>query len=258
MNQETINILIWVSPLIVGGIIAAINANSVNDTTEKVEAWTRRTQTNVSTKSSWFYRYIVNPVLWTIVKFSDWTDSFTHRGLKNGVRVAASLYLVAAWCFIFYAALMFIVIVAIVIAILYVGFKVLLDSNEDVRRGYEKGRSIIGSGGSGTRTNPETGIIQEEGLFGYIDTDTRVNQETGVIQKKGLFGWNDTDERIDPESGKIQKEGFLGYNDTDTKVNQETGVIQKKGLLGWNDTDERIDPESGKHQKRGLLGWVDE
>jgi len=258
MNQEKINILVFVSPLIIGGIITAINVNSVNDTTEKVEAWTRRTQTNVSTKNGWFYRYIINPILWTIVKFSDWTDSFTHLGLKNGVRVAATIYLVAFWCLIFYTALIFVVMAAITIGIIYILFKVLINSNDDVRKSYEKGRNIIGSGGSGTRTNRDTGVIQEEGLFGYIDTDTRVNQETGVIQKKGLFGWNDTDERIDPGTGVIQEEGLFGYIDTDTRVNQETGVVQKKGLFGWNDTDERIDPQSGKHQKRGLLGWVDE
>jgi len=145
MNQETINIILLISPLVIGGIIAAINSNGVNDTTEKIEAWTRRTQTNVLTKDSWFYRYIINPILWTIVKFSDWTDSFTHRGIKNGVRIAATLYLIAAWCFLIYAVFMVALIIAIAAVVIYIIFKVLINSNEDVKRGFEKGKNIFSS-----------------------------------------------------------------------------------------------------------------
>lgn len=92
MNQETINILIWILPLLVGGIIAAVNSEDINNTTEKAEAWTRQTQSQVSKKKTLLNRYLINPVLFTIVFFSDWTDSFKHRGVKNGVRVAATLY----------------------------------------------------------------------------------------------------------------------------------------------------------------------
>lgn len=155
MNQETINILILISPLLIGGIIAAINTDSVNDKTEEAEAWTRRTQTNVSTKSSWYYRYIINPVLWTIVKFSDWTDSFTHRGIKNGVRVAATLYLIAGWCFIIYVAFMIIVTLVIGAVVIYIIFKILANSNEDVKRGYEKGRNVYNSNKRDNSNNSE-------------------------------------------------------------------------------------------------------
>lgn len=96
MTQETINILLLITPLVIGGIIAVINADEVNNATEKAEAWVRKTQTNLGTKKGWFSRYITNPVLWMIVKFSDWTDGFEHRGLKNGTRVTATLYLLAA------------------------------------------------------------------------------------------------------------------------------------------------------------------
>ena len=129
MNQETINILIWISPLIIGGIIAAVNAESVNENTEKAEWWIRRIQSKVSTKSSWYNSYIINPILWLIVKFSDWTDSFIHRGLKNGVRVAATLYLIASWAYIILASFMIIVSLAIVVAVIYIVFKVGLIVN---------------------------------------------------------------------------------------------------------------------------------
>jgi len=65
MNQETINILIGVSLVIISGIVVAINANRVNNPIKKFEAWIRRTQPNVY--SSWFYRYIIKPIFRTIV-----------------------------------------------------------------------------------------------------------------------------------------------------------------------------------------------
>jgi len=160
MQQETLNIILLLTPLVIGGIIAAMNSDSVNNTTEKAEAWTRKTQSNTSVKDGWFSRYIANPILWIIVKFSDWTDSFTHRGLKNGTRVAATLYLIAAWCFILYAAFMIAVMLVIAAVVIYMVFKVLINSNEDVKKGYERGRRIVGPTGSGKRVNQETGIIQ--------------------------------------------------------------------------------------------------
>ena len=232
MTQETLNIILLLTPLVIGGIIAAMNSDNVNNTTENAEAWTRKTQSKTSIKEGWFSRYVANPILWIIVKFCDWTDGFTHRGLKNGTRIAATLYLIAAWCFILYAAFMIAVVLVIAGVVLYIVFKVLINSNEDVKNSYEKGRRIVGPTGSGRRVNQETGVIQEKGMFGYNDTDQRIDPETGKVQTKGMFGWNDTETRIDQETGNIQKEGMFGYNDSETRINPDTGIIQKNGLLG--------------------------
>lgn len=258
MTQDTLNIIILLSPLLIGGIIAAINTDEVNETTEKAEAWTRKTQSNVSMKNGWFSRYISNPFLWIIVKFSNWTDEFKHRGLKNGMRVAATLYLIGVWCYLLFFAFMFIVTLAIVGVVLYIVVKVLLNSNDDFKQSYEKGRRIVGSTGPGKRVHPDTGVIQKDGILGWSDTDQRIDPETGSIQTNGVFGWNNTETRINQETGNIQKEGFFGYNDSNTRVNPDTGVIQKNGVLGWSDTDERINPETGRHQKNGILGWSDD
>ena len=257
MRQETINTIILLSPIAIGGIIAALNADNVNNITENAEAWTRKTQIKVSSKNGLFSNYIANPILWIIVKFSDWTDSFEHQGIKNGARIAATLYLIAAWLYILFFAFMLLVVLAIGALVLYIVFKVLANSDSDVKQGYEKGSRIIGAVGGGKRLNPETGVVQENGMFGWNDTNQRINPETGNIQTNGFLGWNDSDIRIDQESGNIQKDGFFGYNDTDTRVNTETGIIQKNGMLGWVDTDERIDPKTGNHQKKGMFGWSD-
>ena len=258
MSDVILYTTLLISPLVIGGIIAGINTESVNNTTEKAEAWARKTHSKVTLKKGWFSRYIIQPILWLLVKFSDWTDGFVHRGLKNGTRVAATLYLIAAWCFIIYVAFMIALILAVSALIIYIIFKILINSNDDVKQGYDKGRRIVGSVGPGKRINQDTGIIQEEGMFGYKDTDQRIDPETGKIQKEGLFGWNDTETRINQETGNIQKEGLFGYNDTETRINPDTGIIQKNGMLGWQDTDERINTETGKHQKNGMLGWQDD
>ena len=41
MTDETLNILFILSPLIIGGIIAAANLEVVNNATESAEVWTR-------------------------------------------------------------------------------------------------------------------------------------------------------------------------------------------------------------------------
>jgi hypothetical protein len=257
VNQSSLGVIILLAPLVAGVIVALLNSEAVNSTTEKAEAWARAKQAGDGSGSGRFSRYVINPLLLGIVKLSDWTDSFDSRGIKNGARVAAAGYLTVAWIYLLFVLVQIIVVVAIGGVIIYVAFRVLLNSNDDVRRGYEAARRVVGPAPPGHRINPETGVIQEEGLLGWQDTDRRVNPETGRVQEKGLIGWDDTDVRIDQESGVIQEEGLVGFRDTETRINPESGVIQEEGLLGWNDTEERIDPKTGKRQKRGLIGWVD-
>ena len=261
MKQDTILIILGLTPLIIGGIIAGFNSIKVNNRTEKIEAWTRRQQFNVSTKRGWFSRYVLNPILWILVKFFNWTDSFSNRGIKSGVRVSATLYLIAAWCLVLYLAFMAALVVVISGVIIYIFYKIvftlLLNSNSDFKSGYNISKNIFGTIGNNKRINQNTGIIQERGMVGWNDTEQRIDPETGQLQEKGMFGWNDTDTKFNQETGIVQKEGFLGYEDTDTRIDTKTGIIQKKGFMGWDDTEERIDPETGRHQKKGLFGWDD-
>jgi len=257
MTNETLNYLLLLSPLAIGGIIAVINSEDVNTTTEKAEAWTRRNQANVSTKKNWFSRYITNPILWLVVKFSDWTDDFEHRGLKNGIRVAATIYLIGIWCYLLFAAIVFVLAIGFIILVLYIVFSVMGSSDSSTSQAFEKGRRIVGPVGSGERINQNTGRVEKDGFFGFSETDQRIDPETGKLQTQGFFGMNDTETRIDQKTGNIQKNSFFGYNDTNTRIDPDSGIIQKNGFLGWEDTDERIDPETGIHQKNGMFGWQD-
>jgi hypothetical protein len=257
MTNQTLNYILLCSPLLIGGLIAAFNSEEVNNSTEKVEAWTRRTQANVSIKKNWFSSYIANPVLWLIVKFSDWTDDFAHRGLKNGIRVAATTYLIGIWCYLIFAALVIVLAIAFGILVLYIIFSVMGSSDNTTSQSFERGRRIVGPVGKGERINQDTGRVEKDGFFGYSDTDRKIDPETGKIQKDGFFGMKDTETRIDQETGNFQKEGFFGYHDTDSRIDPETGIIQTKGVFGWVDTEERVNPETGKHQKNGVFGWSD-
>lgn len=257
MNQELTLAILAAFPLLIGGIIAAVNFEAINNGTEKAEAWIRRMYNKVSAKKGWFASLILFPILWVLVKFSDWTDSFTHRGLKNGTRVTTTLYFIAAWCFLLYLAFIVVVVVLIAIAVIYLLFKILTGASSSSDSGSGRDR-IIAPTSSGQRVNPETGVVEEKGFFGWSSTNKRVDPETGKMQEKGIIGWDDTKTKIDQNTGNIQEKGIFGYNNTDTRVDPKTGVIQNKGVFGWNDTDERINPETGRHQKKGVFGWNDD
>lgn len=47
----------------------------------------------------------------------------------------------------------------------------------------------IGISDDGTyRVNPETGVVEKHGLFGWSPTDTKINQESGNVESHGMFG----------------------------------------------------------------------
>ena len=230
MTQETINVLIMTSPLLVGGIIASFNSNDINNATEKAEAWTRHTQLNVSTKSGWFYKYIITSILWAILKFCDWTDSLVHRGLKNGIRVTAALYIIAASCFLIYTTIKLIIMLIIFIVVIYIIFKILINSNDDVRKGYERGRNVF-------NTNNQK---RNEDAIDYM----------GVKGKNVYSGTNWFNEEL---KGRVDDEGNI-YKGTNWFNEEKIGRIDEDGniLKGTNFFNEekvgRIDERGNLHK----------
>ncbi len=116
MKQNIYTILLLSIPALCGAIIALVNSERANEITEKIEAWMRRRREIVSQKKGFFSRWIVRPPLSVIVKLCDWTDSLAHRGVKNGIRTAATLYVVAFWILLVIYA--FTLLVGCVIAVL--------------------------------------------------------------------------------------------------------------------------------------------
>ena len=146
MGPDGVLVVVLALPAIVGTLVAIINSDGVNTATERVEAWARANEARVSARRGKFGRFVVRPLLLAMAKFSDWTDGFAHRGIKNGARLAGTLYLGMAWFYLMFVLIQIAVVVLIAVALIYVVVKVIVSYNPDVRRGYEIGRKIIGDG----------------------------------------------------------------------------------------------------------------
>ncbi len=128
MSQERVMVLLLVSPLLVGAIIAVVNARAINGATERAESVIRGWQRRIAASGAWYSRFLLHPLLRAVVAFCDWTDRLTHLGLKNGTRVAATLYLIAFWLIALYIAVMIVLGLVALAVSLWVVFKVLENS----------------------------------------------------------------------------------------------------------------------------------
>lgn len=259
----TLTILLLLSPVLIGAIIAALNSDPANDATEKAEAWIRTRQKLVSAKTGWFSRYIANPVLSIIVQFSDWTDSLSHRGLKNGIRVASTLYLLAACGVLLYGIIMFIVMIIAVLlalifggAILYFVFKVIGNSNSDVDMSPDKRKTVdatkmVGFRGQGLYSGSNwldedlKGRVDKDGNI-YSGTNWLMEKRIGRISKDGTIyqGSSFLDEKI---VGRVGKDGAI-HKGSDWYSEKTVGRIDKDGDIyeGTNWFDEKMTGRSGE------------
>lgn len=256
MKQETLNLILLLTPLAIGGIIAAMNSQAVNNSTEKAESWTRKTQSNTSQKDGWFSSYLLNPVLWMIVKFSDWTDSFTHRGLKNGTRVAATLYLIAGVVYLLIAVFLIMVALAIGALVLYIVFKVLINSNENVRSGYETGKSVF------QNTSQKKDVAEMVGIRGqkiYSGTNWFNEELQGRVDEDGNL-YSGTNWFSEEKIGRIDEEGTI-YKGTSFLNEEKVGRIDGDGNIhkgtNWFNEEKtgRIDEEGNIHKG---TNWLNE
>ncbi len=256
MNQGTLNIALLAIPLIVGGMVTAINSTGVNATTEKVEGFARARYQRTSASSGWFSKYLINPVLWAIVKFCDWTDGFAHQGLKNGARIGVTLYLIAAWLLVLYVAISIALLIIFGIAILYIVTAVMGSSNNNRRddsatfgigkilqNGHSEEKQKL-FGGTYTQYFDEQGnevatAEVKEKLFGggfvqYFDKD---GSEIGTGELKEKFFGGKYVQRYDDDGNEVGtsevKEKFFGGTFTQhfDKDGNESGTSEKKEKL---------------------------
>jgi len=223
MSDETLNMLLLLTPLIIGGIIALVNHDKTNDITENVESWFRKKHAKSRLKSNKLNNYIISPILWVIVKFSDWTDSFSHRGLKNGVRTTSVLYLIAACLFLLIFSFTFLIVLAFSIALLYFAFKVLINSENGSGQTY---RTILNSsqkqqntlenvGARGKKVYAGSNWFNEE-LKGRVDEDGNIYTGTNFFNEDKI--------------GRIDEEGTI-YKGSSFFNEEKVGRIDDKGSL---------------------------
>jgi len=256
MSQINWYSMLWLLPLLIGAAVAAFNKDRINEMTESIEARFRGWKQKTAGRDGFLFRYVLNPLLWTIVKFFDWTDGFAHRGLKNGVRVATTLYLIALWLLLLYSAIVIAIMIAMVLAGLFIVGKILSASSDSRSSSYsysradddDDSRTVRPRGGRSTRktdwlgeeyverTDAEGNVVSRsrvrEGLLGgkYIEaTDSDGNVVGRTEAREGLLGdryleTRDSDGEV--VSRTREKEGWLGDRYSETE-DADGEVIEK-------------------------------
>ena len=243
MSQDTLNMLLLTIPLVIGGLIAAVNATQVNDATEGAEAWLRRRQQRTSASGGWWSSYIFNPVLWAIVKFCDWTDGFVHRGLKNGTRAAARLYLIGLWLLILYAAVVIVIALVVIAIVLYVALKMLSGATESAEVRHPRSNFVeddddapAHAGLRGKKVYSGTNWFNEE-LKGRVDekgnlykgTNWFNEEKIGRIDDEGNI-YSGTSWTNEVKVGRIDEDGTL-YKGSNWFSEEKTGRIDEDGTI---------------------------
>ncbi|NTW89220.1 MAG: hypothetical protein HGB26_08950 [Desulfobulbaceae bacterium] len=248
-NPNWLGIVIFLTPLVIGGVIAALNSDNINDATEKIEAWIREKQAACAAKTGKVFRFAITPPLTLIVKFSDWTDSFENRGWKNGARVAITLYLVGLWLFLIYFAVTFVVAMFLVVVGFIVVFKLIDffsgDSDSHVtttttyyRPSRREEKELPSIGVRGQRVFTGTNFFNEE-LAGRVDND-------GNIYKGSNFFNEEKIGRID-DDGNIFK-GTNLFNEEKVGRIDEDGNIHKGSNWFTEEKVGRMDKDGNVYQ----------
>jgi len=243
MESRTVALLLWLAPLLTAGIIAAVNSEATNAATESAEAWIRAKQLRTSCSRGWFLGYVVNPVLWAIVKFSAWTDGFTHRGLKNGTRVAAALYLVVGWLYVLFLAVAVVIGVVLAIAAIVLGFKILggladVGSSESESSDTPRNESV-----RSTRSFKKTGMFSE-------DEDGRTDEDGRVFKKLGMFSEEEVG-RIGDDGTTFKKTGMFSEEETG-RTDDEGRIFRKTGMFSEEEVG-RVDADGRVFKKTGMF-----
>jgi hypothetical protein len=225
-QQDISLILILLLPLVIGAVIAALNKDGLNSATEKIEAWIKKKKEVFSAKDGKISRFVIRPFLSIIIKFCDWTDSFAHRGLKNGVRVAATLYLAIIWSLLLYVALIVILGLIVFGVVIYVLFKFIFpsDDNEvtyvDRTQSYQResernSEFVTGVGIPGKKIYAGTKWFNEE-LKGRVDDQGNIYKGTSWLNEERM--------------GRIDEDGNI-YKGTGSMNEEKVGRIDSNGNI---------------------------
>lgn len=268
MNQNVLPILFLSLPAICGGVIALINSPKVNDASEKLEGLTRRRQGIVAVKKGFFSKWIVHPPLRIIVKLCGWTDSLAHRGVKNGIRAAAALYVLGFWlllvvyAFMFVLALIFAVIV-VVVALWIMGHMLgdksrpslptIRSSGRQARTGEDE--VLAAAGRRGQKIYSGTNWLNEE-FRGRVDEKGNIYSGTNWLSEEKV-GRIDTDGNIfrgttwvnEEHVGRIDREGNI-QKGTSWLNEAKVGRVDEKGNV-YQGTSWLNEKKIGRTEKTG-------
>lgn len=220
MTPQTQQLLYLCIPFTLGLIITLVNADPVNNFTEKIESWIRRWQINNCYSDNFVSKWVLRPILWVLVQFHNWTDSLKHRGLKNGIRIAVSLYFVAI-------ALLLVTWIAIFVLMCVIAFygsmlviSYMRQSENNSGSSFNFGKSLFSSGGSSKKRRDFLGNDYVE----YYDRNGNVVGKSEL--EKSFIGGDEYMQYYDSRGNKVGtseiRENFIGY-DTHTQYYDENG-----------------------------------
>jgi hypothetical protein len=224
-NSPLVEIALLLLPLIFGALIAALNKDGINNFTEKIESHIRKLQTKIAPKQGRISRFVIKPLLWIIVKLCDWTDSFAHRGLKNGVRVTVTLYILTIWLFLLYTAFIVVAVIIIAMVVIYILLKFIPGGDSEstyvpTPRSFRKQEPvkddiIANVGQKGMKIYAGTNWFNEE-MKGRIDDDGNIYKGTSWLSEAKI--------------GRIDDNGNI-YSGNNFFNEQKVGRIEKDGTV---------------------------
>lgn len=68
--------ILLISPLIIGAVVAAVNANAITNALNKFRAWLSRKREDYSQRPGKISRYFLTPSFSSFLKVKEWFDSF--------------------------------------------------------------------------------------------------------------------------------------------------------------------------------------
>lgn len=254
MNENILQILLLCVPAICGAVVAFTKSSKVDQTSEKVERWLRRRKEILSVKNGFFSKWVIRPPVRVIVKMCDWTDSLANVGVKNGIRLAAALYIIGMWVLLLINVFVLVMIlVAVILGVLLVGWIIGQATSGKDEAGNSEGRE--------QRFDPRkimSGAVRQDKKI-YEGTNWLNEELKGRVDKEGNI-YRGTNWLNEEKIGRIDGEGNM-YRGT-TWLNEElVGRTDEEGniLKGTNWLNEekvgRVD-EDGKVYKG--TNWLNE
>jgi hypothetical protein len=236
--------LLLLLPLVIGGIIAAINDSSVAVKIDSFTDWLTSRKSKITPESGKFSRFFIRPFLWAALQVNGFADGVKHDGMKSGIRVASYLYIIGLFLY-----LSMMLVALIVVMIIFAVIMLVVDFFDGSSGGRVVTRSVRKSrifGGEYVETVDQSGKVVstsevKDRIFGgqYVETKDNSGKVVSTSEsKERLFGdsyveTKDTEGRV--VSTSESKERIFGGSYVETK-DAEGNVIavseEKEGLFG--------------------------
>jgi hypothetical protein len=246
--EEMLPVLVFLSPALIGVVIAFARPALASAWTDQFGQWAARKRTAASEKSGAISKYIWKPFLWGLEKIDVWTRSIEGEFVRAGVRAGSYTYYVSASIAVIlslaYVAVIVIVVIAVALLALWL-IGTILGGGEGRSNGYSEKR---------------TGFFGNEYVQHYDESGKEVGHSE---EREGFFGGKYTQhhDQAGNEVGYSEEhEGFLSgkYVAHHDQTGSEVGTSdERESLLGgkyFQHFDKEGNETGYSEQREGFLG----